>query len=222
MSERGPSTTALRVLLALGLVAIALAAAVVLLQSAPRRSGTNLTTDSGPVVPLPGAQQLCEPGELLPADTGSLQLNAQPEGGTGPALGVAIAGPDGRVLSRGKLAEGWKAGTIRLPVQRMPNAIAGATVCIRNLGARYVRFGGSMPDAEFTVTLAGKVLYGRMRIEYMRPGSESWLALAPTIAHRMSLAKSDLVRHWAAFAAILLMLLAIALASRTILREVSS
>jgi hypothetical protein len=40
-----------------------------------------------------------------------------------------------------------------------------------------------------------------------------------TIVHRFSLGKSDLVRHWAAAATVVLMLLAVGLAIRTILRE---
>jgi hypothetical protein len=43
--------------------------------------------------------------------------------------------------------------------------------------------------------------------------------LLPTLAHRFSLAKGDLVRRWAAPAALVLMLIAVALAARTIVRE---
>ena len=55
----------------------------------------------------------------------------------------------------------------------------------------------------------------------MRPGSESWFSLLPTLAHRFSLAKSDVVRHWAWIAVLMLMALAVGLAARTVLREES-
>jgi hypothetical protein len=53
----------------------------------------------------------------------------------------------------------------------------------------------------------------------MRPGSESWLALAPTIVHRFSLGKAGFLRDWEWVAVLVLMALAIALAVGTILRE---
>jgi hypothetical protein len=59
----------------------------------------------------------------------------------------------------------------------------------------------------------------RLRIDYMRPGRESWLQLLPTIAYRSTLGKSGLIRHWAWIGALLLMGLATALAARTVLAE---
>jgi hypothetical protein len=59
----------------------------------------------------------------------------------------------------------------------------------------------------------------RLRIDYMRPGRESWLRLLPTIAYRSTLGKSGLIRHWAWIGALLLMLFATALAARTVLAE---
>jgi hypothetical protein len=88
-----------------------------------------------------------------------------------------------------------------------------------NRGPGQVSFGGSVPDSVFVIQLAGKPLGGRLRIDYMRPGRESWLSLLPTLSHRFSLAKSDLVRHWAVPAALVLMLLAIGIAITAIARE---
>jgi hypothetical protein len=55
-----------------------------------------------------------------------------------------------------------------------------------------------------------------VRLEYMR-SRESWFAFMGALAHRLTLGKSRLLRHWAAPAAILLMIVAAWLALRTIL-----
>ncbi len=210
--------TLVRVLVATALLSIAIAAVVTLLQSAPRRSGTNLTGDVGPVLSLDPSQKLCEPGELLPGDTGALALQAVSDGAPTPALAVAISSAN-RTISTGTLPGGWRPGAVSIPISRVPDTTPGATVCVSNRGSRRVSLGGSVPDANFVIELAGRPLLGRLRIEYMRPGSESWLQLLPTLAYRFSLAKSDLLRHWEAFAALVLMLLAVGLATKTMLNE---
>lgn len=108
---------------------------------------------------------------------------------------------------------------MRVRLTRVRRTLPGETICLVDRGSRAVAFGGSVPDANFYVVLDGKPVNGRIRVEYMRPGRESWFALIPTLSHRFSLAKADLVRHWAAAAVIVLMLFAITLATRTILRE---
>jgi hypothetical protein len=198
------------IVLVVGMLAIASAATVILLQRSPRRSGANLTSNRGFVIPVPGGQQLCEPGELVPADTGAIKLTATPGGVSGPALSVDITGAGGRV-GAGRLGGGWRAGAIRIPVSRVTSTVGG-TVCVSNLGSQQVDFGGSAPDSAYVIQIAGRPFDGRLRIEYLRPGRESWLQLVPALAHRFSLAKSDLLRHWAAPAALVLVLLAMALA----------
>ena len=217
-SSHRPRLTPVRVLLAVGLLALFGAALAILLQREPRLAGTNLTSDVGFVIPLGPGQQLCEPGELLPGDTGALKLDATTNGVASPALSAALSGPGGPV-GTGVLNAGWRPGIVSIPVSRVPDTVSGATVCLRNLGASQVAFGGSAPDSGFFIQIAGKPLSGRLRIEYMRPGSESWLQLLPTLVHRFSLAKADLLRHWEAGAVLVLMLAAIALATRTLLKE---
>lgn len=217
-SRRGQRLTLVRVVLALGLLAIAIAGVAILLQREQRRAGTNLTTDAGYAIQLSPGQQLCEPGELLPGDTGALRLDASTKGLPGPPLSASIGSASGPVSS-GLLKGGWRTGRVTIPISHVRDTMSGATVCLRNLGAVPLAFGGSVPDSGFFIQVAGKPLGGRVRIEYMRPGRESWLGLLPTLAHRFSLAKADLVRHWAAGAVLVLMLLAVALAARTLIKE---
>jgi hypothetical protein len=207
-----------QVVLGVGLLAIAIVALAILLQRAPRRAGTNLTQDVGFVIPLAAGQELCEPAELLPGDTGALGLDASAGARPGPALAVVISGPRGTVSS-GRLAAGWRSGAIRIPVRRVRDTVPGATVCVHNLGASQVAFGGAAPDASFYIDLAGKPLLGRMRIEYMRPGSETWLQFTPALAQRFALGKSDALRHWELAAILILMAMALGLAARAIVKE---
>lgn len=210
--------TPVRATVALGLLALMIAAFATLAQSAPRRSGTDLTADTGFVIPLAAGEQLCQPGELVPGHTGGLRLDASSGAVAGPRLQAAMSVGDRRLAS-GALAAGWRTGAITIPISRVAETTQGVTVCVVNRGPGKVSFGGSVPDANFYVVLGAKPLSGRMRIDYMRLGSESWLQLLPALTHRFSLAKGDLVRHWAAPAALLLMLAAVALAARMILRE---
>lgn len=205
-----------RLVVALGLLALAVAALAVLLHGAPRRAGTNLTSDVGLAIHLPAGQGLCEPGELVPEDTGALQLDASAGGRPGPPLKVTISGPRG-VLTTGRLAAGWLPGAIRIPLRPVRHTVAGATVCLSSPGSTAVDFGGSVP-AGFAIDLAGKPLLGRLRIDYMRPGSETWLQFAPTLVRHFSLAKSDLLRRWEWVAVLILMLAAVGVAARTIAR----
>jgi hypothetical protein len=217
-SQHRRRLTPVRAVLAAGLLAIVIAAVVVLAQSEPRQAGTNLTADAGFAITLGPRQKLCEPEELLPGDTGALRLNASTGGLPGPRLGVDISSPSGPVSS-GVLPAGWRSGEVLIPLSRVPQTLPSTTVCVSNLGSRPVAFGGSVPDSGFMIDVAGKPLSGRLRIEYMRPGSESWFALAPTLVHRFSLAKADLVRHWEWAVVIVLMLFAVALATFTIAKE---
>ena len=76
--------------------------------------------------------------------------------------------------------------------------------------------GGTVPAGSYVVQIDGQGLGGRVRLEYTRP-QESWFAFMGALAHRLTIGKSRLLRHWAAPAAILLMIVAVGLALRTIL-----
>jgi hypothetical protein len=200
-----------------GVAALLLAAGVLLTRTAPRRSDGNGGALNGLAVTIQRGQQLCQPGELIPADTAAIRLLAGAPGSQrGPALAAELQSLPSSHPS-GTLAAGWRAGTITIPLAPRVGHDAGATVCVRDLGPGAVSFGGSVPAGSWVLMIDGRGLGGRVRIDYMRPGSESWLSLAPALAHRITIGKSRLVRHWAPVAFILLMLLAVALALYTVL-----
>jgi hypothetical protein len=211
---------AVRWVLAGGLLAIVVAFTVLLSHSEPRRSGSDLTPNANFAAMLSAGQQTCQDQELLPADTAALRMTIGTYGKPGPRLSVSLTGPHGEPLTTGGLAAGWRQGVVEIPVAHVSAATAEARVCLRDDGPSRVALAGDSGDQFHEMQVAGKkVENARLLYEYMRPGSESWLQLLPTAVYRFSLGKSDLVRHWAWVGALVLMLLAVALVMRTILRE---
>jgi hypothetical protein len=214
--QPGPRSRQLaRLTVTLAVLALVAAAVTTLARSAPRRSGTNYAADTGLVVVLASGEQLCQPGELVPADTGAVRLRASRDDPR--RLEATITTAQG-LLARGVTQTSSHSGALRIDFRDV-STTTSATVCLRNLGKRSVLLGGSLGDSPFTMIVGGRPVAGRVRIEYMRPGRESWAELLPTVIYRMSLGKSDLIRHWAAAGALVLMLLAVWLTIRTLLRE---
>jgi hypothetical protein len=211
---------ALRRVLACGLLAIAVAFAVLLTHSEPRRSGTDYTPNANFAAVLKPGQETCQDRELLPADTAAVRMTIGTYGQPGPRVSVSLTGPHGEALTAGTLAAGWRQGVVEIPVARVHRATAEASACLRDDGPSRVALAGDSGDQFHQMQVAGKTVdNARLLYEYMRPGSETWLQLLPTASYRFSLGKSGLVRHWAWVGALVLMALAVALAMRTIVRE---
>ncbi len=215
-SRRPAPAVGVMILGVAGLLAVTVA---VLAKSSPRRTGTNAAGVSGLAIQLAPGQTLCEPGEPVSAGTSAVRLDAGapgPVGGRGPALGASVVDPAGRGVASGRLPAGWSPGLISVPLAPALRRDVAASVCLKNLGPGRVGLGGTVPAGSFVVQIDGQGLGGRVRLEYMRP-KESWFAFLGALAHRLTIGKSRLLRHWAAPAAILLMLVAVGVALRTIL-----
>ena len=201
-----------------GALAFLVAACVVLTHSSERLSGTNLAPNGAYIEGLGNGQEACQGEELLPADTAALRMTIGTYGKPGPALTVTFMGPDGRLLTTGGLKQGWHEGVVRIPIRHVSEATAGTRFCLRNGGAP-IALAGDAPDPGFQLQVAGKTIESqRLRLDYMRPGSESWFALVPTIVHRFGVAKAGWVQGWAWLAVVVLMLTAVVLALRTVLK----
>jgi hypothetical protein len=205
-----------------GLGAIVLIFAVLLSQHDHRRSGSDRTPNEAFAAVLNGGQATCQEGELLPADTAAVEMTIGTYGKPGPPLRVAFTGPHGEALTTGSLPAGWRQGIVRIPIPHWSRPTEGVRVCLTDAGSQPITLAGAVPDPGYTMDVAGAKVEGRLRYDYMRPGRESWLELLPTIVHRSTFARSDLVRHWAWAAALLLMIFSVALAVKTIVREESS
>ncbi len=212
---------------AVGVCALVAALALVLLHREPRRSGTNLTPAATFILGLTRGRQACQGSELLPADTAAVQLTVGTYGRPGPPLEANVYGPQGKLLTSGRLAGGWPGGVVRIPVRRVRAAATETKVCIRELpagrGELPIALAGNHPLPGFNIQVAGTTLEAaRLRFDYYRPGRESWYQLLPTIAYRFSLGKAGFLRHWEWVAVILLILGTAIAAVTTILRSAAA
>ena len=84
---------------------------------------------------------------------------------------------------------------------------------------RFTRAFQGMPTPAAAAAHDGRrSLGGRLIIDYLRPGTSSWLSLAGEVAHRMGLGRAA-AGTWIVFLALALLAAAIVLASRLLLRE---
>jgi hypothetical protein len=200
--------------LVVGLLVIGVRA---LLQEGERYAGTNSVPANQVAVELEGGRQLCQKGELVPAETAAVEFAQATSDERAPGLEVELRDGDGRVLARGEKPGGYgpTVVAVEIPVQREERA--GVDVCVRVAdGGKLALYGLAAPTGR--LTLAGKDRAGVLRIGYKRPGSETWLALLPTIAERFAVAKTRLAGPWTFWFVWALLLIAAGIGIRTVLR----
>ena len=180
-----------RAVLVAGFVLLVVALAVTLAGSAPREAGSNHVAESEQVALLRGNAQHCQDGELIPKDASALRLLVGAYGRPVPGLRVTARTADGTLVTAGGLPAGRREGHVDLPVRTTSQARAGTRVCIDVAGSgRTVLYGAG----------------GALSLRWLRGGSESWLELLPTVAHRFGLAKWNPVGSaLLAFAALLVL-----------------
>ena len=191
----------------LGVAAVIACVTVVLLQSGSHSAGKNGVREMGPSVLLHRGETHCQAGETVPKDAAKLRILVGTFGVPVPRLRVTAADPGGRMITRGELPEGASEGRVSIPVRPVSATTPGLDVCIKVLSA------------------PGVVLYGEnksVRFDWRRSGSESWLALAPTVAHRFALGKASLFGSLWLVVAALLVLAAAAVACRLAIRDTAA
>jgi hypothetical protein len=199
---------AVRIALAAGLVLLLAALGVTLAQSASRAAGSNHVPEIEEAVELGrGGGSHCQDGETIPGNSAALRLLIGTYGRPVPELGVSARRMGGDRVTAGERPGGGSAGRIDIPVERVEDAVSGVRVCVRAGGpGRSVLYGAG----------------GRVRFEWMRPGSESWFELLPTIAHRFGLGRASLAGSLLLPFVALLLLAAWAATIRVVLREAGS
>jgi hypothetical protein len=193
-----------RAVVAGGFALLLVALAVTLLQSAPRSAGSNYVGELEEVTELRGAARQCQDGEGVPGDAGALRLLIGTYGRPAPDLRVVVS-RGGETVTSGSLSGGGREGHVDIPIRGLEDDVSGARVCVVvGGGGRTVLYGAA----------------GRLHLEWLRAGSESWLELVPTIADRLALGR------WNPFGSLLLPVVALLLAgawiaaARLVLREV--
>lgn len=168
--------------------------ALVLTAQRPHLSGANNVSVAGPVASLRRGQRLCQGGETIPPRTRAVRLFTGTDApGAGPLRLTLLRADRTRAATGGvPLARGF----VTVPVTPLTQELTNATVCVSALGARPLVLGGALGILDPTVTVAGRRQHGRLRIDYFRPGAESWLALLPTIARRAGYGRASWFGSW--------------------------
>ncbi len=165
---------------------------------------------------------VCQRRELVPEGTEALRVSFSSV--FGPSLAVAVTGPDGRVVTRGRLPQGWRAGAATVPVRPVASSVSGAEVCVTagqggsasvmgSLGSIAKRWDRPPPPA-----VDDRPAGSRFRIDYVASGEEAWWSYVPTVVRRLGL-NSPFGSAWAGVLALFMMLGVVALVVHRLLRD---
>lgn len=196
--------------LAVGLLATMASVGFALSRSPSTVAATN-GVPAEVTVATSGDQSFCQPGGTVPAGTTAVRLAMTNNVGPRVALRV-LSGST--VISRGVREAGWgTAETVTVPMQRVPRAIDDALICLA-LGEapEQIQLNGEL------IRTPGRAASLRLRMEYLRPGSRSWLSLIPSIARHLGMGRAP-SGAWVAYLVIAIMLAISAIASSLIIRQ---
>jgi hypothetical protein len=205
-----------RIALAASGVVLAVTVAAVLSRSPAVVAGSNGVPATGRAeLELPGGDtSSCQPVGIVPWGTSAVRISIG--AGAGPRVHVRVLS-EGRVATQGELPAGWgleAAATV--PVRPLKRELHNALVCtslgpdtgpLKALGVprRSTSEGTRLSEIE-------------LRVEYLRPGSDSWWSRASSIAYRVGLGRA-VSGTWIAFLALALMIAVGALGARVVLAD---
>lgn len=172
----------IRLVLATGLLLIGLAVVAVLSRSPATLAQTNGIPLATTLVHTGHPTRACQSGETLPRETSALRLALFSM--LGPRITVrAYAGS--QIVTQGAQHGGWDGTDIVVPVRRVPRTTGPVTVCLQldTVDSEVSLLGAGAPGA--TLTVGGRALPDRMRIEYLRPGRATWWSYAGTIVRNI-------------------------------------
>jgi hypothetical protein len=194
-----------KVALAAGLTLLALAIGVTLLGSPTSVARTNRPAGQPeePVATTTQSARYCEAGEVLPSGTSALRIWL--EAAAGPRVIVAVYAK-GRLITGGQRGSDWIGGAVTVPVQPLAHTASPVTVCV------------SFALRDETVIVQGSTAPLHMWIEYLRPGTRSWLSLTGEVVRHMGLGRAG-AGIWVVLLALALLLAAAGLASRLLVKE---
>jgi hypothetical protein len=188
---------------AAGSLILIAALALVLTDSKQRESGSNNVAELEPVAEIQGSGMRCQRRAPLPADTAAVRILLGTYGAPTPDLEVTATSA-GRPIASGILPGGGREGHVDVPLAPVVHQPRTARVCVRIEGdGRTVLYGSS----------------GIVRLEWLRPGRETWLDLAPAVARRFGYGKANAFGAWLLPIAGLVLALAWLLAARILVRE---
>ncbi len=203
-----------RVALGLGLAFTAAAVGVALVQSPAEVIAVN-TPEQQTLELTRHKIDVCQPHEVLPANTHALRL--QVSALLGPRVTVRVLA-HGRVVTSGQRGSGWTGGVVTVPVRPVATTTPGAQLCfdVQLNGDESVSLTGEPGHGSATRAGAGGVP-GRVRVEYLRPSGASWWSRASMVAKHMGFGNIA-NGTWSVFVVILLMGSVVCLCSYMALR----
>lgn len=184
-----------RVVLAAGVVIVIAVLVLEMSRSAPRTAGSDHVATPVFSAALPHGGVVCQPVEPPPEAMAAVRLLMGTYGRPVPALAVRFLSVAGVTVSRGTLAPGAREGYLTVPMRRTGELSDAASVCVRVGGASRVVLAGERGPGG-TETINGKPAPGVISLDYLRPGSESWWQLLPTITTRFGLGKAPFFGDW--------------------------
>jgi hypothetical protein len=202
-----------RAALAAGLALLAVAIAVRVSRPPLTVFATNSTKAEGTIANTQGNTTFCQGDETLPAGASAMRLSVSVN--VGPKVTVTVLSGS-QVLAKGVQAAGWTGEQITVPIVPVPSTVTGASVCIA-IGPAVESIGLTGVKAPHPTGEAP----GKVRVEYLHPGNRTWLSMAGAVARRLGLGRSP-SGTWIAFVPILLMLAALVLTARLVLRELGA
>ncbi len=174
---------------------------------------TNSVKAAESIATTQGNTTFCQSSETVPAGASAMRVSVGVN--VGPKVTVTVLSGS-QVIAKGTRAAGWTGEEVTVPVAPVPAAVTGASVCIA-IGPAVESIGLTGVKAPHPTGEAP----GKVRVEYLRPGNRTWLSMAGGVARRLGLGRSP-SGTWIAFVPIVLMLGALVLTARLVLRELGS
>lgn len=201
----------MRLALTLSLALLAVGIGVVLSRPPLTLAGTNGIPPNFAVAWIQQRATICQGAGTVPRGTTAIRVSLSAN--TGPEVRLTVLSGT-KVLSAGKRAAGWGVTeTVTVPVRPLAHPISKATVCVKTgRPSEPIQVNGKrVRNAE-----GGEGV--RLRTEYMRPGTGSWLSRAGSVARSLGFGRAP-SGTWVAFIAVGLMLVVSVLASTELLRS---
>jgi len=202
--------------LATGLLAIAIGVALTLARRPLVVVAENLPETHHTLITAVHHASACQAGETLPAGVSAIRLALTSDVGARVDVEV-LAGR--RVLARGTHSPGWEGASVSVPVKPLAQAFSPVEICfaLTDLNGNVTMLGVPTRSA-VAAHGEGKALPGRMHIEYLQPGGQSWWSLANSVAWRLGLGRAA-SGSWNVFLLLALAALLVGVSTWLALRE---
>lgn len=208
-----------RIALATALALLGAALVLVLAQSPMTVAASDkVRGEEAPIASTTKSATYCQRHESLPAGTTAVRVWL--DAAAGPRVSVVVYSA-GRAIAGGSRGSNWIGSSVTVPIEPLGGTRSDTTVCVSfRLRDETVIVQGAPAPAAAAARDGSRALGGRMWIEYLRPGTRSWLSLATEVARRMGLGRAA-AGTWVVLAALSLLAGAIVVSLRMLLRELA-